>query len=423
MRTIIVGGGLAGVTTLYMLAARGENALLLEATGDVAMGASHANGGMITPSMADPWNAPGVQRHLVSSLFSPGSALKLRVEQIPRLARWGLAFLHAATTARHVASTRANFLLAARSAQATWALAAELGIAFAANELGTLKVFETAAAMAGPLTMARHLAPLGLNFNAVDARGAVMLEPCLAPVADRIHGALFYPDDRVGDARLFTQRLAAIARQNGATLQTNASVERITRHRGGGFTVATAKGALQAGRVVVAAGTATPRLLRQFGVWLPIAPAKGYSLTFDLPRTAAQPRIAVVDDAMHAAVVPIGERLRVVGTAEFAGFDRAINPGRVANLAALLAKLYPTIATDLDLDQGLAWAGLRPMSADGRPFIGESRVPGLWVNSGHGHLGWTKAVGSAQLLIQLMLGDRPGFDPAPFALVGRRLID
>jgi len=417
--TVVVGAGLAGVTTFYELVARGVDAMLVDAQPEVALGTSYANGAMLTPSMSDPWNSPGVGAHILSSLFDPGAPMKLRLNTVPGLAFWGMAFLRNSTPARHAAATLANFRLADYSTRQTLRLVDKLDVAMDRNDRGTMKLFANEAAMATPVRLARMLEPSGLDFQVLDAAGAVAIEPALSAVADRIHGALYYPDDGVGDARKFTVQVAAAARQSGGRMALGAKVGGIRRLADGGFAVSTGVADITARRLVLAAGTATPELARPFGVNLPIKPAKGYSLTYDMAHAVDRPSMAVVDDAMHAAVVPLGDRIRVVGTAEFAGDDRRVESRRIENLARLFERLYPAVAVQLDRGRAEAWAGLRPMSADGRPFIGATRVPGLWINAGHGHLGWTMAVGSSRLLTQLMLDDSSEIDPSPFAIVGR----
>jgi D-amino-acid dehydrogenase len=417
--TLVVGGGLAGATTFFELARRGRAPLLIEAADDLALGASYANGAMLTPSMSDPWNGPGVGWQLAASLFDPHSAMKLHLAQVPRLARWGIEFLANSTPKRHWLATLANFRLAQYSLEGALDAARMLDLDLGGSPAGSLKIFESNRAMAGPLALGQRLADEGLAFEVLDARGAVAVEPSLEPIAGRIAGAIRYPGDAVGDARRFTLALGAAGRQAGGKLRLGERIERLAKESDG-FTAETDKGVITARQVVLAAGIASPRLARHFGIRLPIQPAKGYSLTYRLPSEAEGPRTAVVDDAMHAAVVPLGDRLRAVGTAEFAGEDRRVDPRRLDSLARLLARLYPNLAPQLDRETAKGWAGLRPMSADGRPFVGQTSCPGLWINAGHGHLGWTMAVGSARLLADLMTGQPPAIDPHPFAIGAAR---
>jgi D-amino-acid dehydrogenase len=415
---VVIGGGLAGATTLYQLASRGVESVLVEAGEELSTGASFANGSMLTPSMADPWNGPGVGGQLLASLSDPQSAIRLRFSQIPDLALWGLSFLRNSSWERHRGATVANHALAQYSLEQTLQLERDLDLGALSTRRGSMKIFATEAAMARPLKLSRLLE--GLPFDVLDADGAVAVEPALTTIRARIACAIHYPNDAVGDARLFVERVAAAARQAKAEVRLRQTVGSI-RAENGGFRIELDGSSLRAKRLVLAAGSATPALARKLGVRLPIKPAKGYSLTYALPAGLAAPQIPVVDDAMHAAVVPLGDRIRVAGTAEFAGYDQTVESQRVDNLATLLARLYPDLAPQLDAQTAQGWAGLRPMSADGRPFIGETSWPGLWINAGHGHLGWTMAAGSARLLADLMEGCATTIDPRPYALGRDRL--
>lgn len=403
-RFIIIGGGLIGVTTLYELVSRGYEATLFEAEDELGLGASFANGGMLTPSMPDPWNGPGVARHLLASLFDPRSPMKLHLAQIPALFGWGLRFLAGSSRARHEAATLANYRLCARSLERTRALTKQLSLQFDQSDRGTLKIFESEAAMAGPLALAERLAKEGLRFEKLDAAGAVAKEPQLAPIANRIFGALHFPDDGVGDARKFVLALAERASELGATIKLGARVEGFIK-RDGKVCGVRQGGKEHQGEVVLCTGVWSPELAGEVGQSIPVKPAKGYSLSVDAGALGNRmPRLPVIDDAMHAAVVPLGNRLRFVGTAEFAGFDRTIDQVRIDNLVSLFERLYPDLSGNIDLSRAKPWTGLRPMSADGRPIIRKSFKDGLWLNCGHGHLGWTMACGSAELLGDLIEG-------------------
>ncbi|WP_252259909.1 FAD-dependent oxidoreductase [Erythrobacter aurantius] len=401
-RFIVVGGGLIGVTTLYELVSRGYDAALFEAEEDLALGASFANGGMLTPSMPDPWNGPGVARHLFASLFDPRSSMKLHLSQVPSLFSWGLKFLAGSGRARHEAATLANYRLCARSLDRTRALTKELGLEFDQSDRGTLKVFESEAAMAGPLALAQRLAQEELRFEKLDAAATVAREPLLAPIADRIAGALYFPDDGVGDARKFVLALAEKARELGAAINLGARVNDLIL-REGRICGIVQDGKEHLGEVVLCTGVWSPELAAQLGQSIPVKPAKGYSLSVDARALGNRmPRVPVIDDAMHAAVVPLGDRLRFVGTAEFAGFNQEIDQVRIDNLISLFERLYPDLEGSIDLSDAKPWTGLRPMSASGQPIIRQSAKEGLWLNCGHGHLGWTMACGSAEQIVDLI---------------------
>lgn len=417
---IVVGGGLVGVASAYVLTKRGLNVVLVEAREGVALETSFANGGMITPSMPDPWNGPGVWRHFLKSLFNPDSAMLLRLGQIPALAPWGVRFLGNSRSRPHRDATLANFFLCEYSARITRAWRDDEGLEFDSADGATLKFFRSEGDMAGPLAIARSLETYGLRFEILDSRKTVELEPALIPIEDRIAGAIAFPGDGRGDAHKFTRLLADSFAKAGGRLKLGDPVSHLISAKDKVIGVALIGGeTLQADAVVVCTGNAVGRMTAPFGIKLPIRPAKGYSLTFDAEGLPNLPTHPVVDDGMHAAVVPLGSRLRVVGTAEFAGEDRRIDPSRIRNLRRLLADIFPDVAVHLDGDAGTAWTGLRPMSADGKPFIGPSTMTGLWVNAGHGHLGWTMAAGSAELLACLMLGEATGVSPDPYRATRR----
>jgi D-amino-acid dehydrogenase len=269
--------------------------------------------------------------------------------------------------------------------------------------------------MERPLRLARMLEPLGLKSQILSAAQALDIEPALAEISDRIVGAIRFPDDRSGDAYRFCQQLAQAFLRCGGTAHFNAEVSGIVQAAGAVAGVRLGEQLLAADSVVIAAGNATFALARELDVSLPIRPAKGYTLTFDMSQVEGGPRIPIIDETLHAAVAPLGRHLRIAGTAEFAGQDLRIRPERVDNLRALLGAIFPRIARQLT-DGGTPWTGLRPMSADGTPFIGPTWMKGLHVNAGHGHLGWTLAAGSAGLLADLMQGRTPQIDPFPYRI-------
>jgi D-amino-acid dehydrogenase len=411
---VVVGGGVIGVATAYVLAVRGYRTVLIEAREGVGLETSYANGAMLTPSLSEPWNAPGVWRLLLASLCNSRSALKLRFAAIPSLLGWGGRFLRNSSTARYIAATRASFMLAKYSIDRMCELRAKLTFDYDAARSGTLRVFRHAEAMQRACNLAEQLRPLGLCFDVLDVPGAIAVEPRLSEIAENLSGGVRFPDDETGDAFKFCKGLTEEFRRAGGTLRTDTPVTAVSVERGRVVGVESTVGRISAESVVVAAGNASPGFVRRFGVSLPIHPVKGYSVTFDASGLEAGPGIPVIDDAMHAALVPIGRRLRVVGAAEFAGSDLVIRRERIEYLIGLLRSVYPTIATRLCSTPRRAWAGLRPMSADGLPFVGATPVRGLYINAGHGHLGWTLAIGCAHIVSDLIAGTPTGIDCTPY---------
>jgi len=412
---IVIGAGLAGVSAAWALKRKGFNVAVFDSADGPAQATSFANAGALTPSEPQPWNAPGVAWDLIASLTDPNAAMKLRPAALPGLIPWGLKFLRNSTRSRHELAARANFALSRYSLEQTRAVRDALGLEFDNITHGTLRVFETAERLDHSRKAAEALADLGLNHRVLDRDEAVALEPLLAPVADKIAGAIHYPDDECGDAHKFTCALAKAAETDGVEFEWNTEVEALGDRAGDIVGVYTKTEEIEADGIVVASGHAAWKLLKPLGLHLPVRPVKGYSLTLDMSQHNERPGLPVVNDAMHAIVTPMGDRLRVAGTAEIAGENDDLTPARIDNLKRLFAGIYPELAPKLLDGEVEAWTGLRPMSADGRPFIGETRARGLWLSTGHGHLGWTQAMGSAHLLADLVAGDTPAIDPTPYA--------
>ncbi len=412
--TIVIGAGLAGVSTFHELVKAGQKVLLVDSRGEIASGASHANGGMLTASMPDPWNGPGVFGHLLSSLFDPKAAMKLHFSSIPGLTVWGLEFLRNSTLARHQHAVLANFKLASFSVAETLKLDGTAVPEGILQPTGALKVFQEDAPYQSQLAIADMLVPHGLRYEQLTRDQVIDLEPNMRASNDLIKCGIYYPDDVSGDAAQFCHELASHAEKAGGVIRLASPVHKIIVKDGKARGVVTGGEVVTAANVVLCGGEQSPDLTKPLGLRLPIKPVKGYSLTIDTSDWEERPRIPVIDDAMHAAITPLGDKMRVVGTAEFAGRDRKLSRPRIDNLFDLLKRVYPHLGAAVEESSAVPWAGFRPMSSDGLPLIGPTRIDGLWINSGHGHLGWTMAVGSACLLAAQMQNRRPPIDPAPY---------
>jgi len=416
MRLAVIGGGLIGVTTALALARRGHGVTLFERHPALAGEASHANGGLLTPSQGDPWNAPGILGVLLRSLGREDSPVLLRARAVPRLTRWGLAFLRNARLDRYHAINRVQTALAVYSLERLRALTAELGLAYDQSNVGTLKVYRDPAALERAAALAQMVAPLGVRHRHLAGAAVTEIEPALSHVAGQLAGGLHFPDDGAGDARLYTEALAAAAKAAGVVLRTGVTVTALLRRGGRIAAVATAAGEEACEGAVLCAGVGSPALARRLGVRLPVAPVKGYSITFDGKGAPDLPTQPVVDDGLHIAVTPLGNRIRFVGTAEFTGEDRRVNPARIANLVRAGQALYPQLTAALAGQAGFPWACLRPMTPDCLPILGASPVPGLWLNTGHGYLGWTTGAGSAEAVADLVSGATPAVGLEPYGL-------
>ena len=414
MRVVVIGAGLQGVASAWFLASRGCEVTVLERGGAVACATSYANAGMLTPSMADPWNAPGVLGHVLRWLGREDAPFLLRLRALPSIFGWGLSFLRNAQPARFRANLEKNLRLASYSLNVLRELRSTLHLCYDERSNGTLKVFRGARAFAEAVQRNALLSSLGLDVRALDAAQATRIEPALAPVRDKLVGGIYCPQDESGDARAFTEALAHKATEAGATFVFDAPVDFLDRSGQVILAAVSRRGVYGADTFVLAAGSWSQDLLRSLHFDLSVRPVKGYSITVPFGDWASPPRMPVIDDALHAAATPLGQRLRVAGTAELAGDDTALTPSRIDNLFGLLLNLFPGYAPYLDRLHAAPWAGLRPVSADGVPLIGRYRCQNLFLNTGHGHLGWTLAAGSAKLLADLMLGAVPEIDARPY---------
>jgi D-amino-acid dehydrogenase len=414
MKIVVIGSGLIGVTTAYFLSCRGHEVTVIDREEGVGREASFANGALLTPSMSDPWNAPGCWRVLLASLVRSDSPLQLRLRALPALADWGIGFLRNSSPAAFKRNSSSNLRLALYSLEVMRELRQQTRIGYDRSARGSLRLFRDHSPFDHASAAATRLISEGLTSRCLSSAETVALEPALAAIGSQLVGAIHYENDEIGDAYVFCEVLADLARQRGVEFRFGVEVSSLEVRSAHVLAVLSRQERFVADQYVVAAGSHSTPLLRDAGITLPVRPAKGYSVTFTRPQQGTPLSIPVLDDAFHAVVSPLGNVLRVAGTAEFAGYDQTIDPVRIQNLGRLLRSVLPD--AQIELDQGVPWCGLRPMSVDGVPIIGDTPIANLKISTGHGHLGWTMAAGSAQLLTDLICDEPPALDPRPFAL-------
>jgi len=414
VKIVVIGSGLIGLTSAYFLRRSGHEVTVLDRQEGSGLETSFANGALLTPSMAEPWNAPGCWRVLLASLGRSDAALQLHFKTLPSLAGWGIKFLRNSSPGRYQSNALSNLRLALYSLKMMETLRQETGIEYGRNPRGSLRVFRDVAALDRAFAGAEHLLARSLSFRRLSSAQCVELEPALAPIAGQLAGGIHYEIDEIGDAHRFCVGLTEHARRLGVEFRFGTVVSALEMRSSRVMAVASGRERFVADRYIMAACSYSTPLLRQASIRLPVRPAKGYSVTFEAPQGPGSLRTPIVDDHLHAAIVPLPGALRTVGTAEFAGFDRTLNPDRIGNLKRLMQELLPQ--ESVDPTTAKPWCGLRAMSADGVPIIGATAVPNLLVNTGHGHLGWTMAAGSAKLLTDLVNGAATALDPASYAL-------
>jgi D-amino-acid dehydrogenase len=410
---VIIGGGLQGLATANALLDRGENVIILEKEADIGRATSFANAGMLTPSQSMPWNSPSDILKIISGLGKKDSPMILSPRAIPSLFFWGLKFLRNSTKKKFIEISKNGFELARYSSSLTKEIREKESFEYDHDDNGTLKVFHSQEALDRSVEITKILDP-SLSINVMDSREVSLVEPALAPIVNQLVGGIHYLEDEIGDAYKFCKLLEDLVRSKGGRIFVNTDIKKILIHKGRVNGVITDRAILQTKRIVVAAGSWSHALLKQVGLRLPVRPVKGYSLTLDTAGLNNKPKLAVLDESTHTAVTPLGNRIRIAGTAEFTGFDDDIHPKRIVYLNEMLKAIYPKLYSQLDLEEGRLWYGFRPTSADGLPFLGKTKIEGLFVNSGQGHSGWTLAMGSASLVADLIVNKSTDIDPSPY---------
>lgn len=410
----IVGAGLLGLASAWALHNKGYQVQVLEAESGPGLGTSYANAGMLTPSMADPWNEPGIWRKLLAWLGQEDAPMLLRPAALPHYLGWGLRFLRYSAPAAHQRAMQANFALAHASVQQFQQWRDTFAFDYDLRRQGTLQVFRDEQSLGVALQRSRHLQTRGLQVELLRGDDLLEREPALTDSANLWAGGIHYPDDETGDAHKFCSALAQWLQQQGVEFVYDCPVQALLVRQGRVRALRCADGERPVERVVLAAAGHSARLAGGAGQPLSLRPVKGYSLTVPVAETDLLPQRSLIDHHLHAAATPFAKRLRLAGTAELAGWDDRLRPERIDALWTMLASLLPRLHASLDRAQAQPWAGFRPMSADGVPFIGASTVQGLYLNTGHGHLGWTQSLGSGRLLADLISGDTPLLDAAPY---------
>jgi D-amino-acid dehydrogenase len=401
MRVVVLGAGVIGVTSAWYLAQAGHAVTVLDRQPGPALETSFANAGEISPGYSAPWAAPGIPLKAIRWLFQRHAPLVIQ----PRLDRaridWMWRMLTNCTSAAYAVNKSRMVRLAEYSRDCLIDLRAETGITYDDRQQGTLQLFRKPEQVEAAAKDIAVLQADGVPFEVLDRAGCLAAEPGLAGAADRIAGGLRLPGDETGDCFTFTNRLAAMAVAAGVTFRWGVTIDRLLTDGRKVTGVATDAGVMMADAFVLAMGAHSPRLAAPFGMHLPVYPLKGYSITAAMTDETRAPVSTVMDETYKVAITRLGDRIRVGGLAEIAGFDLRLNPRRRATLEKSVGELFPGGG---DLKGARFWAGLRPMTPDGTPLVGRSTVPNLWLNTGHGTLGWTMAAGSGRLLADLISG-------------------
>lgn len=401
MRVLILGSGVVGVTSAWYLARAGHEVTVLDRQPAPGMETSFANAGQVSPGYSAPWAGPGIPIKAMKWLLMRHRPLVFWPQAGGGLYPW-LARMLANCTEEAYATNKARMVrIAEYSRDALVALRAETGIQYDQRMQGTLQLFRTQKQLDAVAADVAVLRQSGVAHELLDRPGCIAAEPALARVAEKFLGGLRLPGDETGDAFLFTQRLAERAAALGVVFRQGVTIERIEAAGGEITGVATSQGRFTADRYVVAMGSHSTALLRPLSVSIPVYPVKGYSLTLPVRDADAAPVSTVMDETYKIAVTRLGDRIRVGGTAELAGFSLRLRKPRRETLEHTLTDLFPDAGNPTEAQ---FWTGLRPMTPDGTPIVGPTRYRNLFLNTGHGTLGWTMAAGTGRLMADLLSG-------------------
>jgi len=415
LKVVVLGAGVIGTTSAWYLARAGHEVVVVDRQPLPGNETSFANGGQISVSHAEPWANPHVLPQVVRWLGKEDAPLLWRWRADPDQFAWGLRFLRECLPGRTQQNIAAIVALALYSRRRLQALRQELQLDYDQRERGILHIYTQPRAFAQAVEAARTMRQFGLDRETVNAGRCVEIEPALAAVRDLLVGGDYTPSDESGDANKFTLALAGKAGELGVQFRLDFTVDRIVADGDAisGVSVSGPAGdeLLKADAYVVALGSYSPLLLRPLGIHLPLIPVKGYSATLQLQEASPGPTVSLTDDEHRLVFSRLGDRLRVAGTAEFSGYDLEMNSVRCAALMRRTRQLFPELRV---AGEPQFWCGLRPATPSNVPIIGRTRYTNLWLNTGHGTLGWTMACGSAATLAEMMSG-RPAAPDFPFA--------
>ncbi|AZO50481.1 MAG: FAD-dependent oxidoreductase [Mesorhizobium sp.] len=399
MKIFVLGGGVIGVTTAYFLAEAGHEVTVFDRQKGPALETSFANAGEVSPGYASPWAGPGIPLKAIKWLLMKHGPLVVRPAFDPHMWTWLLKMLRNCTAERYALNKSRMVPLAEYSRDTLKTLRQTTGIAYDERVKGTLQLFRTQKQLDGTGGDVEVLKKYGVPYEVLDAEGCIATEPALAGVRGKFVGGLRLPGDETGDCKMFTDRLAELCVARGVTFEYDTVIRRIIRSRNRVHNIHTSKGWKAADAYVMAMGSYSAQAMRRVKRPIPVYPVKGYSITVPIKDADAAPVSTVMDETYKVAITRLGDRIRVGGTAEISGFDMRLHESRRRTLEHSVGDLFPGGG---DLKTATFWCGLRPMTPDGPPLVGRSELSNLYLNTGHGTLGWTMACGSAKVLADII---------------------
>jgi D-amino-acid dehydrogenase len=403
MRILILGAGVVGVTSAWYLARAGHEVTVLDRQPGAALETSFGNAGQISPGYASPWAGPGVPAKAIKWLLQKHPPLSLLPDGTLFQVQWLTQMLANCTKARYAVNKARMVRLAEYSRDCFMALRETTGITYEGRQQGTLQVFRTQKQMDGSAKDIAVLQEMGVSYELLSRDQLARAEPALEGSKNKLVGGLRLPGDETGDCHVFTTTLAEMAQAQGVRFLFNRSIDGLVVEGGTLKGVRSDNETITADACVVALGSYSTALLRGL-VSIPVYPVKGYSITVPITDAAHAPVSTILDETYKVAVTRFEDRIRVGGMANLVGFDKELHGTRRETLEYVVTDLFPHAG---DVTRASFWTGLRPMTPDGTPIVGPTAIKGLWLNTGHGTLGWTMSCGSGQLLADLMSDKTP----------------
>ncbi|MDB5564947.1 MAG: D-amino acid dehydrogenase small subunit [Tardiphaga sp.] len=413
MKVLVLGAGVIGVTTSYYLAKAGFEVTVLDRQTGPGLETSFGNAGEVSPGYASPWAGPGVPKKAIGWMLDRYGPLVVRPQADPAMWRWMLQMLRNCTASRYALNKSRMVGIAEYSRDCLRAMRAETGITYDDRSQGTLQLFRKQSQLDATGGDIEVLKQYNVPFEVLDRAGCVRAEPGLAAVQESFVGGLRLPDDETGDCHLFTQRLEKMAAGLGVRFVYDTIIKSVDVEGGRVAKVTSNKGVFTADCYVMAMGSFSPLFLRPLGIDAPIYPVKGYSITVPITDQALAPQSTIMDETYKVAITRLGDRIRVGGTAEVGDYLPIARPERRMPLDKSLTDLFPKAG---DLSRSTFWSGLRPMTPDGPPIVGPTHLGNLYLNTGHGTLGWTMACGTARVLVDQIMGKPPAIDVIDLAI-------
>lgn len=413
MKVIILGAGVIGTTSAYYLAKAGHQVTVLERQDGPGLETSFANAGEISPGYSTPWAAPDIPRKVMKWLLMKHSPLIIQPGPALAATPWLLRLLANCSSSRYAQNKGRMLRIAEYSRDCLRLLRSETGIEYDHRTLGTLQLFRDAAQVEAIGKDIEVLRNDGVPFEVLEPEACIAVEPGLVGAQEKIAGGLRLPDDETGDCFKFTTALADLAKGLGVEFRTGIDIIAVRQEGDRVRSVVTSHGEFEADTFVAALGSYTPGMVKSLGLRVPVYPVKGYSITVPIIDESRAPVSTIMDETFKIAITRLGDRIRVGGMAEIAGFNFDLPQKRRATLEYSVGDLFNGAG---DLKNATFWTGLRPMTPDSTPIVGPTRLSNLFLNTGHGTLGWTMACGSGKILADMMSGRKPEIESADLAL-------